>query len=548
MYGVYLLLMCSLFQVPGVLGTDISNKLDQVSAQLHSIAAQLIGTETKLNTKMDLMEIQLRKFEAHLTAAEAKLLDIVTCLQGVVCSLPDIVQPVDALGNTLPGLTTGRPSYKQASPTKASPKKASPKKASPKKAFSKKMPTMPVQIPPHIIKQPPTDELLFRVKSRLDENDQPFVIECEAEGEPSPTYRWEKNGKPFNWQVYSNRISEQPGRGTLIITSPRTEDTGQYMCFAENAHGTATSNSVFVRNSFLNNFKEQPPITKTVEEGNPFQLPCEAPDGWPKPNAYWMIQSTNGALKVINSSRLTVDPEGNLWFSNVTRKDGSDEFLYSCSAASFFRNEYKLGNRVFLQVIQSGSSVGLQNKHEPEKQYVTRKNHIAYRGKKVKMWCIFGGTPLPEIRWTKKGGALPQGRTTYESYGKTLVIKHVDIKDEGDYTCEASNGVGIAKSYSINLKVYTSPYFTKEPESQTASEGEDVVFECEAGGYPAPVIKWVHNGKPIGEAPFNPRRTVNPNKIIIRNLTKQDTGNYGCNATATGGYVYKDVFVNVLVN
>jgi hypothetical protein len=154
-----------------------------------------------------------------------------------------------------------------------------------------------VQSPPYIIKQPPTDELLFQVKSRADENDKPFVIECEADGEPAPTYRWEKNGKPFNWQVYDNRISEQPGRGTLVITSPKTEDIGQYMCFAENAHGTATSNSVFVRQSILNNFKEEPPITKTVEEGKPFSLPCEAPDGWPKPNVYWMIQSTNGALK-----------------------------------------------------------------------------------------------------------------------------------------------------------------------------------------------------------------------------------------------------------
>ena len=50
------------------------------------------------------------------------------------------------------------------------------------------------------------------------------------------------------------------------------------------------------------------------------------------------------------------------------------------------------------QVIQSGSSAGLQNKLEPVKQYVTRKNYGAYRGKSVKMWCVFGGTPLPEIR------------------------------------------------------------------------------------------------------------------------------------------------------
>ena len=62
------------------------------------------------------------------------------------------------------------------------------------------------------------------------------------------------------------------------------------MCYAKNEWGTATSNSVFVRAAILNNFKEQPPITKTVEEGKPFKLPCEAPDGWPKPNIYWMIQ------------------------------------------------------------------------------------------------------------------------------------------------------------------------------------------------------------------------------------------------------------------
>ena len=62
------------------------------------------------------------------------------------------------------------------------------------------------------------------------------------------------------------------------------------------------------------------------------------------------LQSTNGALKTINSSRLTVDVEGYLHFSNVTRKDNSDKSMYACSAASYFRNEYKLGNKIWLQV------------------------------------------------------------------------------------------------------------------------------------------------------------------------------------------------------
>jgi hypothetical protein len=45
-----------------------------------------------------------------------------------------------------------------------------------------------VQSPPRMVKQPPTDELLFQVAQQQNENDKPFIIECEAEGEPAPKY------------------------------------------------------------------------------------------------------------------------------------------------------------------------------------------------------------------------------------------------------------------------------------------------------------------------------------------------------------------------
>ena len=41
------------------------------------------------------------------------------------------------------------------------------------------------------------------------------------------SYRWVKNGKDFKYQPYDDRISQQPGRGTLVIKVPREEDIGE---------------------------------------------------------------------------------------------------------------------------------------------------------------------------------------------------------------------------------------------------------------------------------------------------------------------------------
>lgn len=320
---------------------------------------------------------------------------------------------------------------------------------------------------------------------------------------------------------------------------------GQYQCFAENEHGIATSNSVFVRKSELNNFKDEEIHTLEAQEGSPFKLQCQPPDGWPKPSVYWMLQSTQGGIKTINNSRMTLDPEGNLWFSNVTRYDASDDFYYACSASSKFRNEYKLGNRVLLKVTPS-SNAG-QNRYEPTRQYVSRRNEVALRGQMVELFCIYGGTPLPQTVWSKDGRAISWSeRITQGNYGKSLIIKHTSLEDRGSYTCDVSNGAGKQQSTTINLEIKAIPYFTVEPEYQNAAEEETVEFRCEAKGIPEPAIKWIHNGKPIEESPPNPRRKVEKNRIIISGLLKADTSNYGCNATNALGYVYKDVYVNVL--
>ena len=99
---------------------------------------------------------------------------------------------------------------------------------------------------------------------------------------------------PENLQIYRNIIC------LTLISLPVPK--GQYQCFATNEWGTATTNSVFVRKSVLNNFKDVPPKTLSAEEGSPYALECDPPDGWPNPSVYWMRQGQY-RLKRINSSR-----------------------------------------------------------------------------------------------------------------------------------------------------------------------------------------------------------------------------------------------------
>ncbi|KAH0568603.1 neuroglian-like [Cotesia glomerata] len=393
-----------------------------------------------------------------------------------------------------------------------------------------------VLLPPRLVKQPPKDELLFQV-ARPDEDHKPFVIECEAEGYPAPAYKWTKNGKLFK--------SSPSGSGNLEISTPQDDDEGQYQCYAVNEAGIATSNSVFVRKAELNEFQETEIKTVTVNEGDSFYLTCTAPEGWPKPIIYWILQDYRGNIKNINNSRVTIDPEGTLWFSNVTQEDLSKDFYYRCMTMLPFNSEFKLGTKILLNVVPTESSDS-QKKREPVIQYVTNQNKVAYRGKTAELFCIFSGTPLPEVTWSKDGEAIKTSdRVSYRNYGKSLRMKNIDFNDEGVYTCEASNGVGRIASYSINLKIMSEPFFTVEPEIVNAEEGEDVKIHCEAHGEPKPDIKWTYNSNPILEAPYNPRLEITKNSILIRDVNIYDIANYGCNATNTIGYIYKDVYINV---
>ncbi|KAG9509224.1 Neuroglian [Fragariocoptes setiger] len=393
-----------------------------------------------------------------------------------------------------------------------------------------------------MLKQP-AHEQLFQVALGEEEN-HPITLDCEAQAVPEPRYWWTKNGARFDYVAYDKRISQKPKLGTLIFTKPDYVDEGLYQCFAENEHGISMSNSVFLRKSELASFPEEHVREFTVDEGQPYTIECSPPSGYPKPSIFWMMLSSTGALHSINSTRLTVDPEGRLHFSNITKADQLENALYACSATSKFRSEYKVGRKTRL-IVQASSSAGRINNSPPVEQYISPPNIAALRGQKLLLHCIYGGTPLPDVVWRKRGGSLEGNRFSYINYGKTLVIFKVDDTDEGTYECTASNGNGNQQTHAMTVTVSSEPYWVLAPNNTNAAQDESVQFECQADGKPKPTLQWLLNGSPL-DAKKRPSLKIDGNKLYIDSLKKSDIGVYQCNASNVHGYAFRDFYLNVL--
>lgn len=328
-----------------------------------------------------------------------------------------------------------------------------------------------------------------------------------------------------------------------MFIKPKKDDEGEYTCLAENEEGTARSNSVHVRRAFFDNFKNVSVQTVAAEEGEALKLECKTPDGYPKPSNFWIVQTTHGELKSLDSARVVLDPAGNLWLPSLSRADVLRDSYYVCSAASSVFNEYKFGNRIKLEVLPR--SVNSLNGSPPTLKYVSSPEIFVLRGKKAELFCIYGGVPTPTIAWSKDGKLLANHERIFlENNGKSLKIKNASAEDEGVYECEISSEIGEKQSSAFRLKVESPPSFLNEPQSLNVTKASTVEIKCEASGIPEPKVQWLFNGEEI-KLNDNPRLVINKSGIEIKDVDKSDTGNFACYATNKHGFVSRDIFISV---
>ncbi|XP_043341597.1 neurofascin isoform X14 [Cervus elaphus] len=409
---------------------------------------------------------------------------------------------------------------------------------------------MDLSQPPTITKQSVKDHI-------VDPRDN-ILIECEAKGNPAPSFHWTRNSKFFNI-AKDPRVSMRRRSGTLVIdfrSGGRPEEyEGEYQCFARNKFGTALSNRIRLQVSKSPLWPKENLDPVVVQEGAPLTLQCNPPPGLPSPVIFWMSSSME---PITQDKRVSQGHNGDLYFSNVMLQDMQTD--YSCNARFHFTHTIQQKNPFNLKVLTNHpyNDSSLRNhpdmysargvaERTPSFMYPqgTASSQMVLRGMDLLLECIASGVPTPDIAWYKKGGDLPSDKAKFENFNKALRITNVSEEDSGEYFCLASNKMGSIR-HTISVRVKAAPYWLDEPKNLILAPGEDGRLVCRANGNPKPTVQWMVNGEPLQSAPPNPNREVAGDTIIFRDTQISSRAVYQCNTSNEHGYLLANAFVSVL--
>ncbi|XP_036931106.1 roundabout homolog 1 isoform X6 [Acanthopagrus latus] len=366
---------------------------------------------------------------------------------------------------------------------------------------------------------------------------EPATLNCKAEGRPTPTVEWYKDGE----RVETDRDNPRSQRmllpsGSLfflrIVHGRRSKpDEGSYVCVARNYLGEAVSHNASLEVAILRDDFRQNPADVIVAAGEPAVLECQPPRGHPEPTISWKKDGVNIDDR---DERITIRG-GKLMITNARKTDAGK---YVCVGTNMVgERESEIAE---LTVLERPSFV-----RRPGSQVVLVDQAVEFR-------CEARGDPVPTVRWRKDDGDLPKGRYEIRE-DHTLKIRRLTSADVGSYTCVAENMVGKAEA-SATLTVHVvsvPPAFVVRPRNQVVGVGRTVTFQCEATGNPQPAIFWQREGSqnllfsyqpPQPSSRFSVSQTGD---LTITDAERSDMGYYSCQALNIAGSVITKALLEV---
>ncbi|XP_038578506.1 neural cell adhesion molecule L1.2 isoform X2 [Micropterus salmoides] len=390
---------------------------------------------------------------------------------------------------------------------------------------------------PPVITTQPESVTVFSVED--------LVMSCEASGNPSPIFRWTKNGEEFDpGSDPELKVTERFG-SSAFYTLSNTMDTlkqyqGKYVCYASNELGTAVSNEAILNTDAPPSQQKEKKVNVKAEEGNSMVLKCNPPQSSMEPIIHWMDWRLH---HIQLSDRVVVGKDGNLYFAHLTTEDSRND--YTCNVQYLTTRTILAKEPITLTVNPSNSVLRNRRPHmmRPSGSHST---YHALKGQILELECIVQGLPTPKVSWLRKDGELSESRTSKDLFDRRLRFTDISESDGGEYQCIAENSQGkIAHTYTVTVEA--APYWTKKPVSQLYARGETVRLDCQADGIPAPTISWTINGTPLSATDKDSRRTLTASgSVILEDVNFGDTAIYQCRASNKHGTILTNTNVYVI--
>ncbi|KAF6361715.1 hypothetical protein mRhiFer1_009942 [Rhinolophus ferrumequinum] len=392
-----------------------------------------------------------------------------------------------------------------------------------------------------------------------------FIVE--VEGIPVPGVKWYRN-KSLLEPDERIKIERVGNVCSLEISNIQKRDGGEYMCHAVNIIGEAKS----FANVDIVPQKERavalpPPVThQHVME---FDLENTSSSRTPSPQEIVLevelsekdVKEFEKQVKIVTVPEFTPDHKSMIVSLDVLPLNLADPNMAS-------RGEEDKDLKIDLEVFEMPPRFIM-----PICDFKVPENSDAV------FKCSVIGIPSPEVKWYKEYMCIEPDNVKYviseENRTHILKIRNVCLSDSATYRCRAVNCVGeaicrgfltmgdstavamVPKKSKVTLSslseelvlkskysdsffdfqvVEGPPRFIKGVSDCYAPLGTTAYFQCLVRGSPRPTVYWYKDGKLMQGARFSAEESgIGFHNLFIKNLVKDDEGEYRCVATNKSG-------------